>query len=290
MSTANDVDTHSLPDDLERVCASCLGPCNTKKANMGVILCQSISSGTWILAAYKTPSWLDLCLNEQMRVHACLQCVGTQSISHALHACMACRMCEGGISEENGQGKRIWSLWMECAGLFQNMGFASGVTYHQCNCWNVKACQSRPIPFIWMEPAMPTHFRVWMLCFCFMKSAPKAMDCRLAPHPRESEQTCKMKAHAWRRSQQTFTSGLSDSWITCLRVMYVLGAAHSPLSASTSNLVRRKHLLIRLSLKKTNSGLGSGWDLGLMQVMERWVWGFSAQLGCETQHFLLSWA
>jgi hypothetical protein len=58
------------------------------------------------------------------------QCVA-QSISHALHACMACRMCEGGMSEENGQGKCIRKLWMECAGFFRNMGFARIAKYNQ---------------------------------------------------------------------------------------------------------------------------------------------------------------
>ena len=66
--------------------------------------------------------------------HACLECVGTQSISHAVHACMACCMCEGGISEENRQGKCIQNLWKACAGFFLNMGFAPGVLNRQCNC------------------------------------------------------------------------------------------------------------------------------------------------------------
>jgi hypothetical protein len=43
MSTADDVDTHFFSDDLERVCASCLVPCNKKKDGDDVILCQSIS-------------------------------------------------------------------------------------------------------------------------------------------------------------------------------------------------------------------------------------------------------
>ena len=54
---------------------------------------------------------------------------------------------------------------------------------------------------------MPTHLHVWMWCFGFMKSAPKAMDCRLAPHPRKGDQTCEMKAHAWPKSQLAFTCG-----------------------------------------------------------------------------------
>ena len=36
-------------------------------------------------------------------------------------------------------------------------------------------------------------------------------------HPRKGDQTCKMKAQAWRTSQQTFTCCPKDSLITCLR-------------------------------------------------------------------------
>jgi hypothetical protein len=42
------------------------------------------------------------------------------------------------------------------------------------------------------------------------------------------------------KSQLTFTCGPSDSCITCLHAMYVPGAAHHPLSASSSSELQNR--------------------------------------------------
>jgi hypothetical protein len=84
-----------------------------------------------------------------------------------------------------------------------------------------------------------------------MKSAPKAMDRRLAPHRRKGDQTCEMKAKAWQKIAahiHMWSKRFFDHMPTC----YVCAwSSTSPsFSINIKTWAGRKHPSIRLSLKK----------------------------------------
>ena len=147
-------------------------------------------------------------------------------------------------------------------------------------CRNVKTCKkSRRIPSIWMEPAIPTHLRLWMWCFGFMKSAPKAMDRRLAPHPRKGDQTSEMNAKAWWNRSSHSPVVQTIPWSHAC-VLCVCLEQHIALFQLNIKLARRKHPSIRLSLKE-KLRLEARADLGRMQAMERGFGGVFCWVGLD---------